>query len=108
MKGQYHDALFVKRNVVVPFIVEAYGGISPHALAYMRYLARRATGKNATDRTRYGATRASTKSFLQHHMQQVSKAAVIYDAMAIRKQITGMKQRVFGCAAQAAERAGGA
>ena len=34
--------------------------------------------------------------------------AVVYDAMAIRKQITGLKQRVFGCAAQAAERAGGA
>ena len=90
-------------NEVVPFIVEAgTGGITPHAMAHVRYLARRAKGKGAHDRTRYGTARASTKAFVKHHTQRISKAAVIYDAMAIRKQITALKQRVFGCAAQAA------
>ena len=78
------------------------GGITPHAMAHLRYLARRATGAGAHDRTRYGTARSSTKSFEAHHTQRISKAAVIYDAMAIRKQTTSLKQRVFGCAAQAA------
>ena len=59
-------------------------------------------GAGAHDRTRYGTARSSTKSFEAHHTQRISKAAVIYDAMAIRKQTTSLKQRVFGCAAQAA------
>ena len=101
-RGHYYDALFVKKNKVVPFIVEAMGGITPHAMAHLRYLARRATGAGAHDRTRYGTARSSTKSFEAHHTQRISKAAVIYDAMAIRKQTTSLKQRVFGCAAQAA------
>ena len=71
-------------------------------------LARHAKGKGADDRAGYGKTRASTRSFLQHHLQQVAKAAVIYDAMAIRKQVTNLKQRVFGCAAQAASAGEGA
>ena len=101
-KGQYDDAIFRKKNRVVPFIVESTGGITPHAFAYLCALARRAAGKNAQDRTRYSRARAGTKSYLQHHLRRVSKAAVIYDAMAIRKQITCLKQRVFGCAAHAA------
>ena len=106
-RGDYHDALYVKKNKVLPFIVEATGGVTPHAMAHMRFLARRTKGKGAHDRTRYGKARSSTKSYLQHHLQRVSRAAVIYDAMAIRKQITGLKQRVFGCAAHAASADGG-
>ena len=60
------------------------------------YLMRRSTGKHATDRTVYGTTRVSTKSFYTHHTQQMSKAAVMYDAKAIRKQVTYLKQRAFG------------
>ena len=32
----------------------------------------------------------------------MSKAAVVYDAKAIRKQVTYLKQRAFGCAARSA------
>ena len=45
-------------------------------------------GTGATDRTTYGGTRISTKSFYVHHSQMLSKAAVMHDAKAIRKQIT--------------------
>ena len=60
----------------------------------MRYLARRSTGKGATDRTRYGTTRISTKSFYTHHGQMLVKAAVVYDALAINKQIMGQRQKL--------------
>ena len=50
-------------------------------------LAERARAKGGTDRTKYGSSRASTRSFYVHHMQQVSKAAVVHDARATRVQI---------------------
>ena len=61
----------------------------------MRYLARRSRGNGATDRTRYGATRVSTKSFYTHHGQMLVKAAVMYDALAINKQILGQRQKLL-------------
>ena len=57
--------------------------------------------EGGTDRTKYGSSRASTRSFYVHHMQQVSKAAVMYDARATRVQIGCLKQRAL-------ERAGAA
>ena len=51
----------------------------------------------------YGTTRVSTKSFYTHHTQQMSKAVVVHDAKAIRKQVTYLKQRAFGCAARSAD-----
>ena len=51
--------------------------------------------EGATDRTKYGLTRNSPTSFYTHHGQQLSKAAVVYDAMAIRKQILSLRQRVM-------------
>ena len=62
-------------------------------------------GRGATDRTKYGSTRISTRSFYVHHMQQIVKAAVMYDAMAIRKQVVALKQRICA-AAQAAPASG--
>ena len=38
VKGDYYDALYVKKSRVVTMIVEAYGGITPHALAHIFYL----------------------------------------------------------------------
>ena len=96
-KGHYHDALYVKKLRVVMLLVEALGGIAPPARAHIAKLARRSEGKGATDRTTYGETRISTKSFYVHHSQMLSKAAVMHDAKEIRKQITCLKQRV--CAA---------
>ena len=39
-----------------------------------------------TDRTVYGAASASASSFVVHHTQQISKAAVVGDAENINKQ----------------------
>ena len=97
VKGQYADAL-QKGTIVNAMIVEATGGVTPATLAVVRRLTRRSQGKGAVDRTQYGTTRVSTKSFYTHHTQQMSKAAVMYDAKAIRKQVglTGFKQHAFG------------
>ena len=99
--GQYADALR-KRSSVVAAIIEAFGGISPHYRAFIRRLADRSKGANATDRTRYGRLRGSTRSFMRHHIQHVVKAAVVGDSEAILRQITFLKQRVFGTAQAAA------
>ena len=98
VKGHYHDAIFNKHARVVPFIVEAYGGVVPHARAHMRRLAERTQGRNAIDRTRYGSLRVSTRSFYAYHLQQISKAAVMYDARAIRKEVLALKQKAFKAA----------
>ena len=61
--------------------------------AHIAKLARRSEGRGATDRTKYGGTRISTKSFYVHHSQMMVKAAVMHDAKAILKQVTCLKQR---------------
>ena len=100
-KGHYADGIR-KGAIVNPMIVEAgYGGIAPHSFAVCVRLAQRAGGAHAVDRTKYGSTRISTKSYLVHHVQQISKAAVIGDARAILKQITHGKQRMCATTAQA-------
>ena len=101
VKGQYADAL-KKRTHVVPCIIEVFGGMSPHFRAHLRLLAGRSKGPGATDRTRYGRLRGSTRSFMRHHTQQLVKAAVVGDSEAILRKITSLKQRVFGAAPAAA------
>ena len=103
--GQYKDAL-AKRLKIVLVLIEAFGGISPAARKQMHVLAGRAKGRGSVDRTRYGRNRFCTRSFYKHHEQQISKAAVLYDAQAIKKAITNHKVRHFTAAN--AVRAGGA
>ena len=83
-------------------LVEATGGIAPAARAHISKLARRSEGKGAADRTKYGGTRISTKSFYIHHCQMLAKAAVMWDAKAIRKRITCLKQETCAAAHAAA------
>ena len=63
-------------------------------------------GQGAVDRTQYGDTRISTKSFYVHHAQMLSKAAVMHDAKAIRRRITVLKQMAHDHAAGAAASVG--
>ena len=63
-------------------------------------LTRRAKATSARDRTTYGRARNSTRLFYLHHTRLIAKAAVINDAMGIREQVQGLRQRV--CAAHAA------
>jgi len=56
-------------------------------------LANRSKGHGAYDRTRYGRTRTSPTSFVTHHTQQISKAAVVNDSKAILKCIISRKRQ---------------
>ena len=78
----YFDALFVRKSRVIPMIIEVFGGITPHALAHVSHLAKRARGKSARDSTRYGTSRTSAHSFCVHHTQRMALAANQYDAKA--------------------------
>ena len=96
--GQYYDAIHVKKIRVVPMIIEAQGGITPHALAHIGYLARRAKGRGARDSTNYGRSRTSTKSFFVHHCQRLALAAQQFNAKAILKSLSGYKHQLLSAA----------
>ena len=70
----------------------------------------RTRGNCPVDRTRYGSTRTSPKSYFVHHTQRITKAAVMHDAKAILKQVVVLKQRCLrtGTATHAATAGGGA
>ena len=91
-KGSYHDALVVKRNKVIPAIIEAQGGVTPHMVAQVSKLAKRATAKGARDSTKYGKSRTSATSFFVHHIQRLASAAQIGDAKSIIHEINVRKQ----------------
>ena len=78
-KGDYYDARHVKRNHVVPLIVEALGGIGRRGARCLRFLARRAKDrKRGRDGTRY--SRFHPSNYLSHHMAKIVTAAVFADA----------------------------
>ena len=49
----------------------------------IRLLARTAAAKGATDNTRYGQGRASTRSFYAHHIAEMSTAVQVQDAVVL-------------------------
>ena len=58
---------------------------APPTKQFLHVFTKEAAGTN-TDRTVYGAASASASSFVVHHTQQISKAAVAGDADNINKQ----------------------
>ena len=86
----------VKRTRVELTLVEVTGGVAPATRADVRHLARRARKRGARDGTKYGKTRISTRSYYTHHMQRLSRSAVLYDAKMIRDGVVLTKQRACG------------
>ena len=66
VKGDYDDALRVKRGLVIPVIIETRGGLSRHARARVSQLAARVAGANARDGTKYGKSTFSPRRFYAH------------------------------------------
>ena len=96
-KGDYYDARYVKRNQVVPLIVEALGGIGRRGARCLRFLARRAKDrKRGRDGTRY--SRFHPSNFLSHHLSKIVAAAVYTDAQHIEDGINYLKQRAHDLA----------
>ena len=92
--GHYHDALVVKRNKVIVWLVEASGGIAPQPLARLHRNSRLATSRGARDGTKYGLSRLSPRSYLAHHIQRIAFAAVRANAKHARWMISCYKMRV--------------
>ena len=82
--AQYYDAKWVKKAITRLVLVETLGGIAPPTKQFLHVFAKEAAGTN-TDRTVYGAASASASSFVVHHTQQISKAAVAGDADNIKQ-----------------------
>jgi hypothetical protein len=60
-------------------------GIVEETMVDLGRLARRSKDPGAVDRTEYGRHRCSPRTFVVHHRQRLSKAAVMFDAKAIKK-----------------------
>ena len=71
------------------------GGLSPPSAGRVWRLARRAGVKGARDGTRYGTLRISPKSFVVHHVQRISMAAVVGDARNIKDQVRASKSQAL-------------
>eukprot|EP00964_Phaeocystis_antarctica_P111338 scaffold75693_cov21-Phaeocystis_antarctica.AAC.1 len=67
--------------------MESAGGISPPLRSQTRRLAERTKGRGAVDRTNYGLTHRSTRSFEVHHKQRMSLAAVNGSSCTTRPRI---------------------
>ena len=91
VRGHYYDALVVKRNKVVVWLVEATGGIAPQPLARLRKNSRLAASRGARDGTKYGLSRISPRSYFTHHVQRIVSAAVRANAKNAREKIRCLK-----------------
>ena len=78
---------WVKKAITRLVLVETllFGRHCAPTKQFLHVFAKEAVGTN-TDRTVYGAASASASSFVVHHTQQISKAAVEGDADNINKQ----------------------
>ena len=99
VRGHYHDALYVKKNSVVPFIMEPSGGIAPHGYAHLKMLARSSRLPGGRDGTRYGLSRTSPRSYLMHHIQRLSAAVVRENARQIAAHLAGVQQQATAAGA---------
>ena len=91
--NSHRDALLVKRDRTVVWLVESFGGIAPEPFARLRRHARLAKTRGAVDRTKYGTSRISPRSYLTHHTQRISASVVRANVKNMRNQIACLKQR---------------
>ena len=102
-QGDYDDAIRVKRNTFVLFLVNLFGGLAPGAVRHMYTLAQRA---RSLDRTLY-PDRGATK-YLPYWTQLLSAAIVTADARRCIRRLGGLQVQASGAALHAARRAAAA
>ena len=96
--GQYADALSKGVGVSTLLVAETTGALAPASfMTILRLLARQTRLPGATDNTRYGEGRASPRSFLTHHVANISTAIQTADAQTILNAASARMLRVsFG------------
>ena len=65
-------------------------------------MTKRITGGPGSDRTVYGSHPLSPKSYVPHHMQRLSAAAVVGAAKMVRGAANGLKFKIMGPASSTA------
>ena len=98
-KGVYDDAIRVKRNTFVLFLVNLFGGLAPGATRHMYVLAERA---RRLDRTQYPLRGAS--KYLPYWTQLLSAAIVTADARRCIRRLGGLQVQASEAARRAALR----
>ena len=86
-----YDALHVKNGIVKICLVESQGGIAPPTKRIIFNFAKEVGSPSAVDRTDYGTASGSARGFVQHHSQQLSRAAVCGDAQNINNAARNMR-----------------
>ena len=96
--GDYHDALYNKRNTVVLFMVSLFGGLSAQALRYMTTLRTRAKTRrrDTTDYVLGGPSR-----WMAHWTQRLSAAVVMGDAERALARADDLRQQAATATARA-------
>ena len=86
------DACFVAAFLAVwPSLRESQGGIAPPTKRIIHNFAKEVGCPSAVDRTDYGTASGSARGFVQHHSQQLSRAAVCGDAQNINNAARNMR-----------------
>ena len=81
-------------------LVETLGGIAPPTKQFLHVFAKEAAAPTRTGRCT-GAASASASSFVVHHTQQISMAAVVGDAENINKQARNERKDWLNSSARA-------
>ena len=92
--GQYADALSKGVGVSTLLVAETTGALAASFMTILRLLARQTRLPGATDNTRYGEGRASPRSFLTHHVANISTAIQAADAQTILNAASARMLRV--------------
>ena len=96
-RGDYHDAIWTKRNTVRMVGHSIFGGFMPGAVAHLRSLAKR-----SLDRTVYESWAAP--SFVAHWAQRISAAIVTADSRRCLRRLPELRRRAAAAAQRAARR----
>ena len=97
--GDYDDAVRVKRNTLVLFLVNLFGGLAPEAVKHVYVLRDRAKALDRTEYARLGA--AKNQSFVEYWTQRLSAAVVTADARRSIKRLPGLRAKALNAASEA-------
>ena len=76
---------------IIPTLVIIKSGIAPPTKRIIFNFAKEVGSPSAVDRTDYGTASGSARGFVQHHSQQLSRAAVCGDAQNINDAARNMR-----------------
>ena len=96
-RGVYHDAIHIKRNEFVLFLVSLFGGLAPGAVAHMYTLKARAAAQDTTPYLRHGE-----RDYLQYWTQRLSAAIVTADARRCLRRLKSLQALANRAAAKRA------